>query len=170
MRASGEPRLRSEKDVPAEVSELLVDALKSHGCVCMWLCGGVCFGRAVWAESVDVWCRRVEVGCLFAAGPAVSVASLKKASAAAYQERAPATPAPNLLVTFAGERRVVAEAISERRASRVLQQSLYFDHVTKSPPRRGKPGGTAQQNCSPTFLYTGTAYTVATGGTSQKQS
>jgi hypothetical protein len=34
---AGEPRLRSRDDVPAEVSELLVDALESHGCACVWL-------------------------------------------------------------------------------------------------------------------------------------
>jgi hypothetical protein len=32
---------RESDDVPAEVSELLVDALESHGGVCMWCCGGV---------------------------------------------------------------------------------------------------------------------------------
>jgi hypothetical protein len=112
-------------------------------CGCGWR---ACVGRAV-GQRVWMWCRRVEVGCLFAAGPAVSVGSQRKQvrrrirSISAERAPATATPAPNVPVTLPGERRLAA-INGERRAGRVLWRSTPF--IMLQPPRR-RSRGPAQQ-------------------------
>jgi hypothetical protein len=66
---AGWPRLRRRDDVPAEVSELLVDALESHGvCVCVCMCSvyvvvvGCGRGRESGTESELVLKRELRVG------------------------------------------------------------------------------------------------------------
>jgi hypothetical protein len=54
---AGRARLRRRDDVPAEVSELLVNALKSHGCVVdMWLGRETVLVGRLLAARVSVWC------------------------------------------------------------------------------------------------------------------